>query len=48
MSDHYFHHVNIKISNFEVMYQPSLNKLKRLFKGKDMPYGWYKRIKVGS
>jgi SAM-dependent methyltransferase len=48
MADHYFHHVNTKISDFEVMYLPSLNKLIRLIKGKDMPFGWYRRIKVGS
>lgn len=48
MADHYFHHGNTKISDFEVMYQPTLNLLIRLINGKDMPFGWYRRIKVGS
>ena len=47
MTDHYFHHGNIEIRDFEVMYQPSFNKFKRLIKGKDIPFGWYRRIKVG-
>ena len=46
MSDHYFHHSAHQIKNFEVLYQPSQNKLKRLIKGKDMPFGWYKKTAI--
>lgn len=44
MAEHYFHHSIDAISDFEVLYQPSQNKLKRLIKGKDMPFGWYKKV----
>jgi len=44
MADHYFHHNKTVISDFEVLYKPTNNKLKRLIKGKDMPFGWYRKI----
>jgi SAM-dependent methyltransferase len=42
MAEYYHHHSFDLIQDFEVLYKPSNSILKKIFKGKDMPFGWYK------
>ncbi|MBL4670515.1 MAG: methyltransferase domain-containing protein, partial [Flavobacteriales bacterium] len=44
MSVSYHHHSVDCIKNFETLYTPETSKIKQLIKGKDMPFGWYKKI----
>jgi len=44
MSINYFHHSVDFIKNFEALYTPQTSKIKQLIKGKDIPFGWYKKI----
>lgn len=45
MADHYFHHDFDNVKGFDVLYQPSSNKISNWFARKDSPFSWY-RLKV--
>lgn len=45
MTEHYYHHSKDAIKGFELLYNPQQSKLARLFKGKDIPFGWYRFVK---
>jgi len=43
MNVNYFHHSVDCLKEFDVLYTPALSKVKQLIKGKDMPFGWYRK-----
>ena len=43
MLAYYNHHLLKEVDTFDLMYKPSKNVFLRLLKGKDIPFGWYKR-----
>lgn len=45
MADYYFHHSFDAIKDVDVLYKPSNSVFKKLVKGKDMPFGWYRLTK---
>ena len=44
MANNYHHHDINELVGFESLYVPETSPLKKLFKGKDMPFGWYRLI----
>lgn len=43
MSANYHHHSVDELDDFRELYRPETSRIKKLIKGKDMPFGWYQK-----